>query len=283
MSLSPVSLVGIANRIKEGKVHNIICMTGAGISCSAGIPDFRTPGTGLYDNLQQYNLPRAESIFELDYFRERPKAFCTLAKELYPGVVLPTPAHHFITLLHQKGLLLRCFTQNIDGLELEAGLPSEKLVQVHGGFQSAHCIDCKTEVAESKVKATLFADGIPRCPQCEGLVKPDILFFGEPLNSQVIHRVNEDFPECDLLIVMGTSLSVAPFCTFTNYVEESVPRLLINLQKVGMAMNQADLPPDVAELLRMVPENHPMRAALLQQLGDACVLFGSGFGWLPLR
>lgn len=81
------------------------------LSSAAGIPDFRSPGSGLYDNLEKYKLPNPMAIFEIDYFRQRPEAFFTLAKELYPGSFKPTPCHYFIKLLHQKNLLLRLFTQ----------------------------------------------------------------------------------------------------------------------------------------------------------------------------
>lgn len=89
-------------------------MSGAGISVASGIPDFRSPKTGLFAKLQKYNLPTPESMFTLSYFEENPKPFCTLAKELYPGNYDPTPVHYFIRLLHEKGLLLRNYTQNID-------------------------------------------------------------------------------------------------------------------------------------------------------------------------
>ena len=75
-------------------------MAGAGISVSAGIPDFRTPGTGLYDNLQKYDLPHPQAIFSIDYFRERPGAFYALCRELWPGTYAPTATHLFIRLLH---------------------------------------------------------------------------------------------------------------------------------------------------------------------------------------
>lgn len=110
---------------------------GAGISVSAGIPDFRSPDTGLYSQLQRYNLPWPEAVFDIRYFRHDPNPFCTLAKELWPeyGKHAPTPAHHFLRLLSDKGLLLTVFTQNIDGLEQMAGVPAHKVVHAHGSFE----------------------------------------------------------------------------------------------------------------------------------------------------
>jgi len=101
-ALSALTIEAVANGIKAGKFTNIIVMSGAGISVSAGIPDFRTPGTGLYDNLQKYNLPYPEAIFEISYFKKNPKPFFLLAKELYPGNFAPTPTHYFVKLLEKK-------------------------------------------------------------------------------------------------------------------------------------------------------------------------------------
>ena len=120
-------------RREEGRV-----MCGAGISVSAGIPDFRSPGTGLYDNLAKYNLPTPQSVFDKEYFLERPDAFYLLCRELWPDNYAPTPAHHFVALLHEKGILRRCFTQNIDSLEAAAGLPPAQIVAAHGNFDGAH-------------------------------------------------------------------------------------------------------------------------------------------------
>jgi NAD-dependent SIR2 family protein deacetylase len=108
--------------------------TGAGISTSAGIPDFRSPETGLYANLARLNLPYAEAVFDISYFREKPEPFYMLAQELYPGKFRPTITHSFIALLHKKGLLLKLFTQNIDCLEREAGVPGDSIIEAHGSF-----------------------------------------------------------------------------------------------------------------------------------------------------
>ena len=139
--LRTFDLAGVAEHIRARDCRNIIVMCGAGISVSAGIPDFRTPGTGLYDNLQAYDLPSPQSIFELEYFRERPDAFYLLAREMWPDNFQPTPAHHFVALLHTKGLLRRCFTQNIDSLEARAGLPADLTIAAHGNFDGCHCIE----------------------------------------------------------------------------------------------------------------------------------------------
>ncbi|KAI9325283.1 DHS-like NAD/FAD-binding domain-containing protein [Zopfochytrium polystomum] len=115
-------------------------MTGAGISTAAGIPDFRTPGTGLYDNLAKYDLPFPEAVFDIEYFRRKPEPFFELAKELFPGAFAPTYCHHFIKVLAQENRLLRCYTQNIDTLERVAGLTDDHVVEAHGSFFSATCV-----------------------------------------------------------------------------------------------------------------------------------------------
>eukprot|EP00741_Cyanophora_paradoxa_P022780 tig00021517_g22001.t1 len=151
-----VSLDGIARKIKEGACKKIVVLSGAGISVSAGIPDFRSPGTGLYDNLQKYNLPYPQAIFEMGFFRENPKPFFTLAKELWPGNFKPTIAHYFVKLLAKKGILLRNYTQNIDTLERCAGIEEELLVEAHGSFASSRCTVCSADVESS------FVQGAPR-------------------------------------------------------------------------------------------------------------------------
>ncbi|KPJ18039.1 NAD-dependent deacetylase sirtuin-2 [Papilio machaon] len=231
--LEEVSVDGIVKWIKSEKCKNIITLSGAGISTSAGIPDFRSPETGLYHNLQKYNLPEPQAIFDISFFRDNPKPFFTLAKELYPGSFKPTISHYFIRLLHEKGLLLRHYTQNIDTLERVAGLPEEKIVEAHGTFYTSHCLNCRKEYSLEYVKEIIFADQIPICTECPGIIKPDIVFFGESLPDRFQNCLREDFQHCDMLIIMGSSLEVQPFASLIDMVPEWCPRLLINREKAG--------------------------------------------------
>ncbi|XP_049535708.1 NAD-dependent protein deacetylase Sirt2-like [Anopheles darlingi] len=230
--LETVDVEGVIKHWKNGGFKKIVTMVGAGISTSAGIPDFRSPDTGLYNNLMKYNLPYPQAIFELEYLYQNPKPFFTLAKELYPGTFKPTPSHYFVRLLEQKGLLVRHYTQNIDTLERIAGIHEDKIVEAHGTFYTNHCLQCKTAYSLEFVKEKIFADEVPTCP-CGGVIKPDIVFFGEGLPERFHMLPHQDFAECDLLIIMGTSLTVQPFASLVEYVNDDCVRLLINRDKVG--------------------------------------------------
>jgi len=230
--LPSTTLEGVAEAIKTGICKNIIIMSGAGISVAAGIPDFRSPGTGLYHNLQKYNLPTPESIFDIQFFKSNPKPFYVLAKELYPENFDATYCHYFVRLLDEKGLLVRCYTQNIDTLERKAGVRGDILVEAHGSFANSHCIECGEQYPNAEMKSKVFASEIAKCIKCNGLVKPDITFFGERLPTRFYDCITTDFPKCDLLIVMGTSLKVQPFASLVERVEPNCPRILINREEV---------------------------------------------------
>lgn len=230
---------------------------GAGISTSAGIPDFRTPGTGLYSNLARLKLPYPEAVFDISYFKRRPEAFYTLADELYPTKFKPTRFHAFIKLLEDKGYLGKVFTQNIDTLERLAGVSGDKVIEAHGSFAKNHCIDCGHEMSTDELKRQMYkldkdivltsppkiqegeTVGIPKCqnPKCKvsggGLVKPDIVFFGEGLPEEFFEAWENDLPKADLVIVAGTSLAVSPFSSLPDMVKHKIPRLLFNMEEVG--------------------------------------------------
>ncbi|KAL5392791.1 hypothetical protein DPSP01_000490 [Paraphaeosphaeria sporulosa] len=235
------TLEAVADYIKDGRARRIVVMTGAGISTSAGIPDFRSPDTGLYANLARLNLPYAEAVFDIGYFRDNPLPFYTLAQELYPGNYRPTITHSFINLLHQKGLLLKLFTQNIDCLEREAGVPGDKIVEAHGSFARQSCIECKVPYPEDLMKKAIKEKSVPKCTRdtCDGLVKPEIVFFGEQLPADFFE--NRSLPgDADLCIVMGTSLSVQPFASLPMMCGDGTPRVLINSEQVGEMGSRAD-------------------------------------------
>ncbi|KAF2877983.1 NAD-dependent deacetylase sirtuin-2, partial [Massariosphaeria phaeospora] len=240
-SLDSRTVEAVAQYIKDGRARRIVVMTGAGISTSAGIPDFRSPDTGLYANLARLKLPHAEAVFEISYFRNNPLPFYTLAQELYPGNYRPTITHSFITLLHQKGLLLKLFTQNIDCLEREAGVPDDMLVEAHGSFANQRCIECKSPYPKDLMRKAISEKSVPHCITeiCDGLVKPDIVFFGEQLPADFNANKGLLF-ETDLCIILGTSLSVQPFASLPQFCPDEAPRVLINKDQVGGIGSRAD-------------------------------------------
>ena len=218
-------------------------MAGAGISVSAGIPDFRTPGTGLYDNLQDYGLPHPEAIFDLNFYSRNPKPFQRLCRELWPGNFAPTPTHAFFKLLDEHGKLLRVFTQNIDSLESAAGLSTERIVAAHGNFDGAHVVGSGASVPIEEVREAAFGtpdDWRALAKRHGGLVKPSIVFFGENLPMRFFERAEADLPEATLLMVLGTSLAVHPFAGLTRETRAGVPRFLVNRQRVGDFDGPAD-------------------------------------------
>ncbi|KAH6646045.1 DHS-like NAD/FAD-binding domain-containing protein, partial [Truncatella angustata] len=232
-TLESRDLRSVAKLIKDGRIKRVVVMTGAGVSTAAGIPDFRSPDTGLYHNLARLNLPFAEAVFEIDYFKENPEPFYILAKELYPGKFYPTITHAFIALLAKKKLLRKLFTQNIDCLERRAGVPGELIVEAHGSFATQRCVECKTPYPDKEMLEHVEQGKAPHCIEgCGGLVKPDIVFFGEQLPSAFYD--NRSVPAtADLMLVLGTSLTVHPFASLPMMAMEGVPRVLFNKERVG--------------------------------------------------
>lgn len=230
--LEHTDIESVVKYIRSGQCKNIITMAGAGMSTSAGIPDFRSPGSGLYENLAAYNLPYPTAIFELSYFHKNPEPFFVLAKNLFPSELKPTVSHYFIKLIEEKGLLLRHYTQNIDTLERIAGLGEKKLVEAHGTFSTGHCVKCKALYNLAWLRAKILSETVPKCERggCDGVVKPDVILFGQSLPARFFTNIFMDFSRCDLLIILGTSLHVQPFASLANKVSKRTPRLYINLE-----------------------------------------------------
>eukprot|EP00002_Diphylleia_rotans_P030837 TRINITY_DN637_c0_g1_i7.p1 TRINITY_DN637_c0_g1~~TRINITY_DN637_c0_g1_i7.p1 ORF type:complete len:403 (+),score=111.10 TRINITY_DN637_c0_g1_i7:497-1705(+) len=217
------------------KAQNIMVLTGAGVSVSCGIPDFRS-SKGLYAQLREKfpELSDPQMLFDIEYFRYEPQAFYSFAKDLYPGSYKPSPCHRFIKLLEEKGKLLRCYTQNIDTLEQVAGI--DKVVFCHGSFATASCIACKQRIPGDAIREEVMNQTVPYCKECQlddNIIKPDIVFFGENLGDEFRNNLSEDKKVVDLLIVIGSSLKVHPVASVVGIIPSDVPQILINREVVG--------------------------------------------------
>jgi len=230
-----VNLRAIAERIKNGGSKRIVVLTGAGISVNAGIPDFRSPETGIYSQkrTQEFNA----SSFDLSSLVENPSGFYRFCKEIFlpsaVGRVKPTITHRFLGILASKGLLQRIYTQNVDTLERKAGIDADLLVESHGTFATGHCIKCRTDADMDKFWKSVDEDNLPLCQRCGSIQRPDVVFFGEALPPKFFDLRTKDMKNADLLIVIGTSLMVYPFAGLVNEVSEDCPRLLVNKKIVG--------------------------------------------------
>ncbi len=216
----------IAARVRQGKIRKVAVLSGAGLSTAAGIPDFRSPGSGLYSQMEKFKLPFPEAVFSLEYFMEDPKPFYTIAQSMLKQY-LPTKAHYFIRLLQDKGILLRNFTQNVDNLEIDAGVKPELLVQAHGTIATSHCASCHAEV-DHRLMIEHVKKGEPlMCTKCKNPCKPDIIMFGESLPVQFSQEL-DTMKQADLVIIIGTSLKVFPFSALIGMAGPTVPRIVVD-------------------------------------------------------
>ncbi|KAG9595968.1 SIR2-domain-containing protein, partial [Aureobasidium melanogenum] len=249
------------------KSKNIMVITGAGISTSLGIPDFRSRNTGFYSQLLARGFESPEDVFDIENFDNDPTHFYQLAKEILPVTDRCSPTHAFIRLLQDKQKLLTNYTQNIDNIEAFAGIEPEKLIQCHGSWATASCRKCHTEVPGEVIFEDVRQQRVSLCQTCldiiekqprkrkrisngksksrsshsdseddgrydvpqPGVMKPNITFFGEKLPNRFFDRLTEhDAAIVDLIIVIGTSMKVAPVSEIPNYVDEKVPQIYIS-------------------------------------------------------
>ncbi|XP_071769363.2 NAD-dependent protein deacetylase sirtuin-1 [Centroberyx gerrardi] len=227
------TLEDVVRLLHESK--KILVLTGAGVSVSCGIPDFRSRD-GIYARLAVDfpDLPDPQAMFDIEYFRRDPRPFFKFAKEIYPGQFQPSPCHKFISMLDKQRKLLRNYTQNIDTLEQVAGV--QRIIQCHGSFATASCLVCKHKVDCEAVREDIFNQVVPRCPRCPdiplAIMKPDIVFFGENLPEMFHRAMKQDKDEVDLLIVIGSSLKVRPVALIPNSIPHEVPQVLINREQL---------------------------------------------------
>jgi NAD-dependent deacetylase len=208
------------------KSQNTIVLTGAGVSTSAGIPDFRGP-QGLYTS-RRYD---PEKVFDIDYFLKDPKPFYEFAYDFIglESTIKPTATHFALAKLEKIDKVKAVITQNIDGLHQKAG--SQKVLDMHGSFLTSHCLKCRKDYSYQELKPIVLQKIIPRC-SCRGIIKPDIVFFGEDVKHY--HESLELAQSADLFLVIGTSCAVYPAASLPQFVPGKI--VIINHSKIGLNM-----------------------------------------------
>uniref|UniRef100_A0A0A9YF61 NAD-dependent deacetylase HST1 n=1 Tax=Lygus hesperus TaxID=30085 RepID=A0A0A9YF61_LYGHE len=254
------SLQDVVHCVQNSK--QILIVSGAGISVAAGIPDFRSI-YGIYNTLKNTNVPEisdwlvdfdVDNLFNLETFLQRPQPFYTFLYTmlLWCKDIQPTRMHQFFHQLQRNNQLLRIYTQNVDMLEKKVGIDDDKLLFCHGSAHTYTCMTCRRKVSGECVWRILesqtnkceilpccylvdtFAQGSSASSStpttlCTGLLKPDIIFYGESLSSQIFTTIQHDAAICDLVLVVGTSLTVSPVNTFLQLIPTHVP--IINISR----------------------------------------------------
>jgi NAD-dependent deacetylase len=204
--------------------RSAVALTGAGVSVPSGIPDFRSPGTGLWEKVDPMEVAH-DSVFERDparfwrYYRPRFQAL---------GDKRPNAAHEALAELERRGLLTGVVTQNIDRLHRAAG--SREVVEVHGSIETSSCVGCGASFGLDRVEALFGADGVAICAECGGPVKPDVVLFGELLPEAAMARAQELAGAAELMLVVGSSLAVHPVAGLPELTLAAGGRLAIVTQ-----------------------------------------------------
>ena len=275
MRTAPVDLAGLARFIVSNECQHVAILSGAGMSCASGIPDFRSPG-GLYETLQPDLITATErqreairndptQVVTWDLFRETALPYLELRRPFILGTRQrrwrATVAHRFAELLHTKlRKLRRIYTQNIDGLEWQCDrIPRDKIVAVHGTLGQAACEGCGAAAdyqqfcdrVQTQIKDIYHQDDNDNdngnaapvesspilCDQCQKpLVKPTTVLFGRNLPAEFFVRMEQDLPQLDLLIVVGTSLVVSPANALVPCAADKTIRVVVNREPVGMEL-----------------------------------------------
>ncbi len=232
------------------KAKYAVALTGAGISTPSGIPDFRSPGTGLWEQV------RPMLVASIWAFRLRPHAFYDWMRPLAHTILKakPNAAHRALADLEAASRLKAVITQNIDGLHQAAG--SQQVFELHGHTRTATCLDCGRTVDTGPLIEEFLAGKVPRCRACDGLLKPDVVLLGELLPANIFFAAQMECEQCDLLLVAGSSLEVVPAAELPLVaLETGADLIIVNLHptpfdsraRVVIRCNVATALPAIAE------------------------------------
>jgi NAD-dependent deacetylase len=244
-----VEIQKIAQLLKNAS--HAVAITGAGISTSSGIPDFRSSATGLWSQ----NDPMR--VASLSAFRLRPQVFFNWLRPLAETMIRadPNPAHYALAGLENSGILKAIITQNIDGLHQRAG--SRNVIEVHGTIATLTCPACLRQYPEKDFRSSFIDEkAMPYCPECGKLLKPDVVLFEEMLPADAWESAEQHCQESDLILVAGSSLEVFPVNQLPlNGLSHGAKLIIINYTPTPLD-SQADLrlPADLSIILPLIQE-----------------------------
>jgi NAD-dependent deacetylase len=230
-----------------------VALTGAGVSVPSGIPDFRTPEAGLWENVDPME------VAHIDVFERDPARFWSYYRPRFHslGDKRPNPAHEALAELERRGLLEGVITQNIDRLHRAAG--SRNVVEVHGSIETSTCRDCTVAYGIAEVDGLFGEDGVATCASCGGPVKPDVVLFGEMLPEAAMRQAQELAARAELMLCIGSSLVVHPVAALPEVTVACGGRLAI--------VTKSATPYDGDAALKLDGEVDEELGALLAALG----------------
>jgi len=234
------------------KASYCVALTGAGISTASGIPDFRSPGSGVWTKYSPME------VASLSAFRYHPDRFYRWLRPFVTNLfeASPNPAHKALANMEDAGFLQSIITQNVDALHQKSG--SGKVIEVHGTYQTLSCPACfqQIEADDEMLSALLQNFKIPQCPLCNTILKPDIILYEEQLPKEKWNQARNEIQLCDLLLVLGSSLTVTPVSDLPLTALAAGAKLIIinrgdthldSRAEVALDGNLADLLPVIAE------------------------------------
>jgi NAD-dependent deacetylase len=212
-----------------------VVLSGAGISVPSGIPDFRTPETGLWANVDPME------VAHIDVFERDPARFWSYYRPRFQslGDKRPNPAHEALAELERRGLIEGVITQNIDRLHRAGG--SRNVVEVHGSIETSSCTRCATVFEIDEVEELFDEEGVAICSACRGAVKPDVVLFGELLPESAMARAHGLAERAELMICVGSSLAVHPVSGLPQLTLDCGGRLAIVTQGATPYDDDAEL------------------------------------------
>jgi NAD-dependent deacetylase len=232
--LEEAKLDALAEKVAELIIgaKKLVVFSGAGISTESGIPDFRSPG-GIWERFDPDDFTYQKFVADPE---SRKKQWRMLGEGHLTTGAEPNLAHYAIAELDEMGRLDCVITQNVDNLHQKAGVPAEKVFELHGNMQWAVCLGCGRRYPFEQIKLRLDqGEEIPDCEACHGLLKPSAVFFGEPLPYDVLTEASNRSSNCDLFIVVGSTLVVYPAANMPVYAVQAGARLvIINLSSTPM-------------------------------------------------